>query len=112
MVESFKTRVWKGRQQAYIQNPNTVKYGWYNTESQYMTEYGKSVQATITSFDTDEKYFDYMNESSTDSFDYDHYMKWEADTKEGIAAYKEGASATARGERSEILTALEALARF
>lgn len=47
-----------------------------------MTEYGKSVQATITSFDTDEKYLDYINESSTDSFDYDHYMKWEADTKE------------------------------
>ena len=39
-------------------------------------------------------------------------VEWEADTKEGIAAYKEGASATARGERSEILTALEALARF
>lgn len=78
MADSYKTRVWKGRQQAYIQNPNTGKYGWYNIEDRYMTDYGREVQASITALDEDDNYYSY----SSDSFDDDHYFKWEADTKE------------------------------
>ncbi len=73
MADSYKTRTWKGRQQAYIQNPSTGKYGWYNIEEKYMTDYGRSVQAQITSFDEDVNY--YVGDSN---FNY----KWDADTKE------------------------------
>lgn len=37
-------------------------------------------------------------------------VEWEADIKEGVGAYKDGAAAAAAGERNEIITALEALA--
>ena len=70
MADSYKTRVWKGRQQAYIQNPNTGKYGWYNIEDRYMTDYGREVQASITALDEDDNYYSY----SSDSFDDDHYF--------------------------------------
>ena len=73
MVESYKTRVWKGRLQAYIQNPTTQKSGWYNIEEKYMTDYGREVQASITSFDESDDYYE-----PHESFDY----KWDADTKE------------------------------
>lgn len=37
-------------------------------------------------------------------------VEWEADIKEGVGAYKDGADAAVAGERHEIVTALEALA--
>ena len=37
-------------------------------------------------------------------------VEWKKDLKEGISSYKDGEDAAARGERSEIITALEALA--
>lgn len=36
-------------------------------------------------------------------------VEWKKNVKEGVAAYKEGEDAAARGERNEIVTALEAL---
>lgn len=38
-------------------------------------------------------------------------VEWEKDIREGISSYKEGADAAARGEKNEILVALEALSR-
>ena len=73
MANSQKTRMWKGRQQAYLQNPNTGKYGWYNIEEKYMTDYGRDVQASITALDEDYNYV----------LPYDGYdPKWDAETKE------------------------------
>lgn len=37
-------------------------------------------------------------------------VEWEADIREGVGAYKDGADAAAAGEKNEIITALEALA--
>ncbi len=39
-------------------------------------------------------------------------VEWQKDIAEGISSYKDGAAATAEGEKNEILTALEALHRI
>ena len=70
MVQAYKTRIWKGRQQAYITNPETGGRGWYNIEEKYMTDYGREVQNAITG----------LEEEDFDKKDFN--PKWDASTKE------------------------------